>query len=91
MPRLQRLAQVLLLRVELAQAGFDQAQLAFALLQELGRLHESGIDALTLRGDLVEVGLQVLAAALRGVQPAAVAFEAFAGLVLAHATLRRRE
>ena len=52
--------------------GFDQAQLALALLDQLGRLHQPRVDALALGGDLVEVGLQLLAAPLRGLQPAAV-------------------
>jgi len=42
-----------LLGVELAKAGFDEVQLALALLHELGRFHEPGVDALALGRDLL--------------------------------------
>ena len=62
---------------------------AFALLDQLGRFDEPSIDALALGCDLVEVGLQLLAAAFVGLEAAAVGLQPLAGLVGGE-SLRRR-
>src|SRR5262245_26014280 len=77
-----------LLDLELAQAGFDEVELALALLHELGRFHEPPVDALALGIDLVDVGLKVLAAPFLGFEFAALAVEPFAGLVGSKRALR---
>ena len=78
-----------LLRLELSQTRLDKAELPFALLDQLGRFDETSIDALALGCDLVEVGLQLLAAAFVGLEAAAVGLQPLAGLVGGE-SLRRR-
>ena len=78
---LQRAAQMLFLRLQLAEPRFDQAQLGLALLDQLARLDQPAVDALALGGELVHVRLDLLGALLGGLQPAAVALELFAGIV----------
>src|SRR5262249_32670462 len=68
--------------------GFDEVQLALALLHELGRFHEPRIDALALDIDLVDVGLRVLAAPFLGLELAPLAVDPFASLFGSKRALR---
>ena len=78
---LKRAADLAFLRFQLAQPGFDEAQLGLALLDQLAGFDQPTVDALALGGELVHLGLQFLGAALRGLQPSAIGFELFAGLL----------
>jgi hypothetical protein len=90
-PLFQRSAHDLFLRLELAQAGLDDGQLRFALLDELGRFHQPRVDALALGLDFLQVTLQLLGAALGRLELVAVALEPLARLVRVEAALRGGE
>ena len=66
---------------QFAQPRLDEAELALALLDQLRSLHQPLGDALAFGRDLVDVGLQLFGATLRGLQAAAVRVQALAGFV----------
>ena len=80
-PLRERAAQLLLLRFEIAEPGFDQVELALALLDQARGLDQPLVDALALGAELVHIGLQLLGPALRRLQAAAVGVQALAGFV----------
>ena len=60
----QRAAQQLFLRLELAEPGLDAAELAFAVLDQAGRLDQALVEPLALQLQLADIGGQPLLGAL---------------------------
>ncbi len=70
-----------LLLVELAEARFDGGELGFALLDEVGRFDQPGIEPLALGGKALHVAFQRLGALLHVLQLVALALELLLGVL----------